>query len=82
MQTIPDVRPLRRRSYGTPGCELAAEAPAVKTAVINEVHQTIDEVRMVRYELEDIDRGMLKQEITAKENVFEEIRMDMEEHEY
>lgn len=62
--------------------ELAAEAPAVKTAVINEVHQTIDEVRTVHYELEDIDRGVLKQEIKAKENVFEEIRMDMEEHEY
>lgn len=62
--------------------ELAAEVPFVKASVINEVHQTIEEIRTVRYELEDIDRGMLRQEIMARENVFEEIRMDMEEREY
>lgn len=59
--------------------ELAEEPPEIKQAVINEIRQTIDEVRTMDYEITILDRGEFALEVESKENAFVEISTDERE---
>lgn len=59
--------------------ELAQEPPKIKQAVINEIRQTIEEVRMMDYEITVLDRGEFALEVESKENAFVEISTDERE---
>lgn len=59
--------------------ELAGEPREIKQAVINEIRQTIEEVRTMDYEITVLDRGEFALEVESKENAFVEISTDERE---
>lgn len=59
--------------------ELAQEPREIKQAVINEIRQTIEEVRTMDYEITALDRGEFALEVESKENAFLEISTDERE---
>lgn len=56
--------------------ELSEESPEIKQAVINEIRQTMEEVRTIDYEITVLDRGEFALEVESKENAFMEISTD------
>lgn len=58
---------------------LAEESREVKQAVINEIRQTIEEVRTMEYEITELDREEFALEVESRENVFVEISTDERE---
>lgn len=58
--------------------ELAKESCGIKQAVINEIRQTIEEVRTMDYEITELDREEFVLEVESRENAFVEITDERE----
>jgi len=59
--------------------ELAEESPEIKMAVVNEIKQTITEVKEIDYEFAPVTREEFEHEIESKENAFLEIQSEERE---